>query len=185
MIILTGLGNPTSQYKNTPHNCGYMFVDMLKEYLIENSNLDISKWKTEKKIFLSDICKIKKGGELIGILQKPLTYMNNSGIAVNFLLKKYPASEYILVHDDLDIPLGKYKVQRGKSPKGHRGVLSVENVIKNTDFLRVRLGIDNRGRRLIEGEEYVLMPYSKKELEILKSVINVSMQALFRESGMF
>lgn len=184
MFIVTGLGNPTDQYENTPHNCGYMFVDILRDFLFQNTNLDISEWIGEKKLFLSDICKIKKGGELIGILQKPLTYMNNSGSAVNLLVRKYPDSEYILAHDDLDIPLGHYKVQKGKSPKGHKGVLSVESVIKDKDFFRVRLGIDNRGNRLIGGEEYVLIPYNKKEIEILKSTINLAIPVLLREAQM-
>ena len=55
MFIITGLGNPTEQYEGTPHNAGYMFVDTLREYLLKNSQLDVSEWKNEKKIFLSDI----------------------------------------------------------------------------------------------------------------------------------
>ena len=79
----------------------------------------------------------------------------------------------------MDIPLGKYKIQEGKSPKGHNGVLSVENSLSRNDFLRVRIGIENRGERLIPGEEYVLIPYNKKELEILKSAIQNSIEELF------
>lgn len=181
MFIITGLGNPTKQYENTPHNAGYMFVDRLREHLLESSNLEVSDWKNEKKIFLSDICRIKEDGELVALLQKPLTFMNNSGDAVNLLLRKYPKCEYILIHDDLDIPLGNHKVQYTKSPKGHNGVLSVERVVKQKDFLRVRLGIENRGKRVIPGEEYVLIPYSKKELGILKGSIERTMETLLRE----
>ena len=161
MFLITGLGNPGKEYENTPHNAGYFFVNSMREYLQVNTNLQVSEWKSEK-IFLSDICRIKKDGELIGILQKPLTYMNLSGSAVKLILKKFEVDEYILVHDDLDIPLGKFKVQEGKAPKGHNGVLSVEAVFKKRDFLRVRLGIENRGERIISGDDYVLMPFSKK-----------------------
>jgi PTH1 family peptidyl-tRNA hydrolase len=181
MFIVAGLGNPTKQYEDTPHNSGYMFVDALRKYLLENSNYEISDWKEEKKIFLSDICRIKKAGELVGILQKPLTYMNNSGKAAQLLLKKYPDARFILAHDDLDIPLGNSKVQKGRSPKGHNGVLSVESVVKGNDFLRVRLGIENRGDRLIPGEDYVLIPYNKKELETLKGSISRCIDVLLRE----
>ncbi|KKP66220.1 MAG: Peptidyl-tRNA hydrolase [candidate division WS6 bacterium GW2011_GWE1_34_7] len=178
MFIITGVGNPGKEYENTPHNAGYMFLDEFREYLLTQTNLEVSEWIDEKKIFLSDICKIKKAGELIGILQKPLTYMNNSGSAVQLLLRKYPQSEYILAHDDLDIPLGMSKIHLSKSPKGHRGVLSVESVVKSKEFLRIRLGIENRGERLIPGDTYVLIPYSKKELAMLSTSIKESISNL-------
>lgn len=185
MFLVTGLGNPTKEYEYTPHNAGYIFVDMLREYLLKNVGLDVSDWVNEKKLFLSNICRIKKEGELIGILQKPLTYMNNSGSAVNLLTEKYPINQYILVHDDLDIPLGKYKIQRGRSPKDHKGVLSVESVLKERDFLRVRLGIDNREGRVIDGERYVLMPYNREELEVLKNTIISSISVFLTQADMF
>lgn len=171
MFLITGLGNLGKEYEVTPHNSGYIFVDMFREYLIGDKTLQVSEWENEKKLFMSDICKIKKGGELIGILQKPLTLMNNSGDAVRLLLKKFNVDEYILVHDDLDIPLGRSKISKGKSPKGHKGIMSVESVCKNREFLRVRIGIENRRERVIPGDEYVLIPYSKKELAVLKGSI--------------
>ena len=174
MFTITGLGNPGKEFNGTPHNAGYMFVDNLREYLIVEYGLDIERWKDEKRNFLSSICKIKKDGELIGILQKPLTYMNNSGSAVKLLLKKFPCEKYILVHDDLDIPLGRYKIQLGKSPKNHKGVLNVESMLKDKEFLRVRIGVDNRGNRIIFGDEYVLMPYSNKEIALLNKSIQDS-----------
>ena len=181
MFLITGLGNPTQQYEDTPHNAGYMFLDRLREYLLNNSQLEVTDWKNEKKIFLSDICKVKKGGELIGILQKPLTFMNNSGNAVQLLLKKFPVEDYILAHDDLDIPLGSSKIHSGKAPKSHKGDLSVQEVLDDNDFLRVRLGVDNRWRRVIPGDEYVLLPYKKKELETLRGEINRAIDILIRE----
>lgn len=180
MFLITGLGNPGVEYENTPHNAGYFFVDNFREYLQSNSNLQISQWKCEK-IFLSDICKIKKDGELIGILQKPLTYMNLSGSAVKLILNKFKIDKYILVHDDLDIPLGSSKIQEGKSPKGHKGVSSVESVFKDKEFLRVRVGIENRGERIISGDEYVLMPFSKKEKAMLNGCIQLSMDNLLSQ----
>ncbi len=184
MFIITGLGNFGKEYVNTPHNAGFMFVDKFREYLVQNSNLQISEWEDERKLFLSELCKIKKGGELIGILQKPLTYMNNSGSAVRLLLKKHKADKYILAHDDLDIPLDTCKIHKGKSPKGHRGILSVEGVLPDKDFLRVRIGIENRKERVIPGEEYVLIPYSKKELVVLKGCIERSLIDLIQSADL-
>ena len=89
------------------------------------------------------------------------------------------------MHDDLDISLGKYKIQRGRSPKDHKGVLSVERVLKERDFLRVRLGIDNREGRDIDGERYVLMPYNREELEVLKNTIISSISVFLTQADMF
>ncbi len=118
MFLITGLGNPGKEYENTPHNAGSFFVDSLREYLLSNTNLQISDWKSEK-IFLSDICRIKKDGELIGYY-KPLTYMNLSGSVVKLIFKKFKIEEYIL-YDDLDIPLGKFKIQEVKLLRDIKG----------------------------------------------------------------
>lgn len=181
MFIITALGNIGKEYEKTPHNAGFIFIEKLREYLLENRGFLVSDWINENKLFLSDICKVKKDGKLIGILQKPHTFMNSSGSAVRLLLKKFEYDKYILVHDDLDIPLGEFKIQLGKSPKGHKGVLSVESVLKDNQFNRVRIGIENRGSRVISGDEYVLQPYSKKELAILDSVINEGISVLATE----
>ena len=180
MFIVTGLGNIGREYENTPHNAGFLYIDTLRDILSEDRGLQVSEWVDEKRMFLSEVCKIKKNGELVGILQKPLTYMNSSGSAISLLKKKFDFDEYILIHDDLDIPLGEYKIQFGKSPRGHKGVLSVEGILGN-QFNRVRLGIENRGGRSIPGDEYVLIPYSKKELAILSSVIEESVYVLIKE----
>lgn len=169
MFLVTGLGNPGKEYEYTPHNAGFMFLDTLRDFLMSIKGIDVSEWVNEDKLFLSEICKIKKDGELIGMLQRPLTYMNLSGNAVRLLTNKYDINNFMLVHDDLDVMLGKYKIQE-KSPKGHNGVLSVENMLKRTDFLRLRIGIENRDNKNIPGEDYVIRPYTEKELETLNRV---------------
>ena len=100
--------------------------------------------------------------------------MNASGNAVKLLLNKFACDQYILAHDDLDMPLGRYKIQFGKSPKSHKGVLSVESALGDKAFLRVRIGVDNRGNRIISGDEYVLMPYTDKEIALLGKCIKDS-----------
>lgn len=177
MFLVTGLGNPGKEYERTPHNAGFLFVNTFREYL-KSKNTEVSDWKNEEKIFNSEICKVRNQGELLGILQKPLTYMNLSGGAVKLIYSKFDINEYILVHDDLDIPLGKYKIQREKSPKGHRGVKSVEDSLGTIDFTRVRIGVDNRRDIDILGEEYVLIKYSEKEYENLKFVIQEGVEEL-------
>lgn len=104
--------------------------------------------------------------------------MNRSGIAVRAVINKFDIDGFVLAHDDLDIPLGKYKIQKEKSPKGHNGVISVESNLGTSDFLRVRIGIENRGERKIPGEDYVLQKYTEEELDTLKVAIEESIQEL-------
>jgi peptidyl-tRNA hydrolase, PTH1 family len=174
MYLITGLGNPGKEYERTPHNAGFMFVERLKELLSFVPSIQVGDWENEEKLFSSHICKIKRDGELVAILQKPMRYMNNSGIAVKEIMKKFKVERFILVHDDLDISLGSYKIQDGKSPKGHNGVLSVESAIDTSNFLRVRLGIENRKDIQIPGEDYVLQKYKEEELETLNESITDS-----------
>lgn len=178
MLLITGLGNIGKEYENTPHNVGFVFLDVLREELSKKDGLQVSEWINEEKLFNSQLCKIKKDGEVILILQKPLTYMNRSGIAVRSVVSKFDIDAFILIHDDLDISLGKYKIQSGKSPKGHKGVISVEGNIGTSEFLRVRIGIENREGRTIPGEDYVLQKYSEDELTTLKECVHESVQEL-------
>ena len=178
MFLITGLGNTGGEYEKTPHNAGFLFLDCLRETFLKIPSLQISNWENEERLFKSQICKIKKDGELVCMLQKPLTYMNRSGIAVRAVINKFDIDGFVLAHDDLDIPLGKYKIQKEKSPKGHNGVISVESNLGTSDFLRVRIGIENRGERKIPGEDYVLQKYSDEELDTLKVTIEESIQEL-------
>jgi PTH1 family peptidyl-tRNA hydrolase len=109
--------------------------------------------------------------------------MNNAGEAVKKVFDKYDIEEFVLFHDDLDIRLGDYKIQKGKSPKGHNGVKSVEKKLGTKDFWRVRLGVDNRPEgSKIPGEEYVLEKFEKDEKEILKGVcVEACEELLFTE----
>jgi PTH1 family peptidyl-tRNA hydrolase len=119
---------------------------------------------------------LKQGSRVIAILQKPLTYMNNSGQAVSKVVKKYDIEKleenFILIHDDLDIPFGKYKIQKSKSPKGHNGVADVESLLQTTKFQRVRVGIESRIEKNIPGEDFVLMNFTKDEQIVLDEVID-------------
>lgn len=178
MFLISGLGNPGQEYLMTPHNAGFLFVNSLSEYL-RKINLEVSNWENEDKFFMSELSKVKRDGEVIGILQKPLTYMNRSGIAIKKVFDKFDIDQFVLAHDDLDIPLGKYKIQEGKSPKGHNGVKSVEDSLGTLDFERVRIGVDHRQEDIdIPGEDYVLMRYSDKEMEDLEFAIQDAVEAL-------
>ncbi len=100
--------------------------------------------------------------------------MNESGEFVKRLVEQYhmDSPNLWVIHDDLDIPLGSYKIQRGKGPKLHNGILSIERELGSDNFWRVRIGVDNRIGDKTPGEEYVLQDFTEEEREELKEVIN-------------
>lgn len=180
MKIIVGLGNPGKKYKDTRHNVGFMVVDkLIKQF--KNDNL---KFKINKKL-KAEICEAIIGERRV-VLAKPLTFMNNSGKAVRLLITNYklPIANFYLVHDDLDIPLGKYKIQFAKGPKVHKGVGSVEKALGTKKFWRVRVGIENR-RFKEEGEEYVLKEFTKEEKEIINQVILEMLKKIKRRINLF
>lgn len=103
---------------------------------------------------------------------KSNVFMNDSGKFVKANLSNLTnLANLFIAHDDLDIPLGKYKIQFGVGPKVHNGILSIENSLNTKDFWRIRIGIDNR-KNPVEGEKYVLEDFTNEELEILEGVFN-------------
>lgn len=116
--------------------------------------------------------EVVQAGDLM--LVKPMTYMNKSGEAVQKIMQFYkiPMNDLWVVHDDLDIKLGEYKIQFGKGPKVHNGVNSIEQALGTSEFWRVRIGIDYRSQMTdyrISGEEYVLGKFTHEEKEILNN----------------
>ena len=148
MKLIIGLGNPGDKYKNNRHNVGYMVVDKLKT----------------KNLKLKSVIVIKTN-----------TFMNDSGSFVKKLTSDYclvPSDLYV-VHDDLDLPLGTWKIQFAKGPKDNGGINSIEQVLGTNNFWRIRVGIDNRNSEArTPGEEYTLEDFTKDEKVILDKVIN-------------
>ncbi len=184
MKLITGLGNPEKKYLETRHNVGFLFVDALREKFLYQKGLNITEWE-EDDMFNSELCFLKEGSKVVAIFQKPLTYMNKSGEAVAKILRKFDIEDldrnFILIHDDLDIPLGKFKIQLGKSPQGHNGVKNVEDRVGSTEFKRVRIGVEAREDKNIPGEDYVLMKFSEDEREIIDEVIQTSIQGILAD----
>ncbi len=165
MKLIVGLGNIGERYENTRHNVGFMVLDGL---------VGEDEWKESKEL---KGMYIKKGNV---VFVKPLTFMNESGRAVSGFKNFYKVSleDVYVVHDDLDITLGEYKLQKGVGPKVHNGISSVEEQLGDKDFWRVRMGVDNReGSRVIAGEDYVLGRFSKEE----RMVVNETVGRVVRE----
>ncbi len=160
--LIVGLGNKGEEYANTRHNAGFLFLDFL-------ANFFNTQFRPDKKLF-SEIAESNKL-----LLVKPTTMMNYSGRCVYTVMRYCNISldKLILVHDDLDIRLGFYKIQFARGPKIHNGLRSVESFINSKNFWRIRLGIDNRDKELrkkINGSDYVLSNFHNYEIELLNQV---------------
>lgn len=182
MFLISGLGNPGEKYDLTPHNAGFLFLERFRLKLKDDMRFDVDFWNSDK-IFESELCKINRDGELLAMLQKPSTFMNNSGRAVRKVVEKLNVEEvsknFVLIHDDLDLPLGSYKIQYAKGPKGHNGVDSVEQYLGTGEFMRVRIGVEDRGQsREIPGDRYVLIPYNPEQQGVLNEAIEKGVEEL-------
>lgn len=172
MKVIVGLGNPGEKYAKNRHNVGFMVVEELNsklETLNPKQTLN-AKFKLSKR-FNSEIVQTNEY-----ILVKPQTFMNDSGVAVAKICQFYKIDlkDLYIVHDDLDIPLGKYKIQHGKGPQVHNGLLSIEEKIGSDQFFNVRVGVENRevrGNKGVPGVVYSLQDFTAEERAIVEEVI--------------
>ena len=174
MKLIVGLGNPGEKYKNNRHNIGFQIVDRMQ------TSTNVRAWEQQNK-FQALVSRLSTADVL---LAKPTTYMNSSGTAVLSLANYYKIQtpDIWVIHDDLDIILGQYKIQKGVGPKLHYGIKSIEEELKTKDFWRIRMGVDNRSiNNRISGEEYVLENFEKGEIEIRDRVIEEIVQKLLKE----
>lgn len=184
MRIIVGLGNPGNKYQYSRHNVGFMVVEKLAKELLPVGRSEKA-WKDEAK-FSALLCKIDANLMFI----KPQTYMNRSGSAVVSIINYYkiaPSSVWV-IHDDIDLPLGKIRIRIGGGTGGHNGVESIINNLHNADFARFRLGIGkgklnlqhsadyNLHRREIE--KYVLSSFRDNEGGEVKKLIKNTVEAV-------
>jgi PTH1 family peptidyl-tRNA hydrolase len=167
--MIVGLGNPGPEHLLTRHNAGFWFVDALASRLG-------GRWRSHTK-FQGEICKAQYGGGEITLL-KPTTYMNRSGLSVRALsdyLKVEPAA-ILVVHDELDLPVGEVRFKLGGGPGGHNGVRDVITHL-GPDFWRLRIGVGHPGDKS-EVIDYVLRRAPKAEEEELLASVEVALEAL-------
>ena len=146
MYIIVGLGNPGEEYAYTRHNTGRIVLDY-----------------------------ISKSGKIDAKFVFPDTFMNKSGLAVAKVVKsKKVAKKLIVVHDDLDLPLGALKISYNRGSGGHKGVESIIRALKTKGFIRIRIGI---GRKA-DVEKHILGEFKKSEMEILKKVFKRASSAV-------
>jgi len=185
MKLIVGLGNPGKQYENTRHNVGFMALDFLYSSLCHPESTAPLSSRTKRsedpgshdcttgfklnKKFKAEVSEVKEDDKKI-ILAKPMTFMNNSGEAVSKIAKFYKIKpeNITIVHDDLDLDFGKIKNSVNRGSAGHNGVKSIINFLKTQDFARIRIGVGKSDK--IPSDKYVMMPFSKTEMDKLNNI---------------
>ena len=172
MVLIVGLGNPGIKYKRTRHNIGFRVLDKFQK---EN---DFPDFKFSKK-FNASISEKNTGKEKI-ILAKPKTFMNNSGQPAKKLTTYYslPFINLIIVHDDIDLPLGKIRISKKRGSAGHKGVESIIKELGTKNFVRLRVGIKNQELRIKNMEKFVLKNFTKEGEKILEKITKKGCSAL-------
>ncbi|RJQ30744.1 aminoacyl-tRNA hydrolase [Candidatus Parcubacteria bacterium] len=179
MYYIIGLGNPGEEYELTRHNAGRMAVlEFLKKEKMDDPELD--------KKFSGLASKGEIGKEKVQVIL-PETFMNKSGLALKTLARSSPKKleKMIVVHDDIDLPLGKIKISFAKNSAGHKGVESVIKAVKTVNFIRVRIGIsvtDAKGRvKKPSGDkflDYIVGKFKPAELAVIKKSAKKAAEAI-------
>ena len=171
-FLIVGLGNPGLEYLWSPHNAGFMAIDRIAQQegvVVQNRRCRA----------VTASCRM--GGRTV-ILAKPETFMNLSGASVSALVHEFeadPAQDLLVIYDELDLPLGTFKIRERGSPAGHNGARSVTGALNTQEWLRLRIGVGPNlppeaaaagGRR--PGRDYLLSPMRKADLTVLDEVLD-------------
>ena len=176
MKLIAGLGNPGRQYKHNRHNIGFQCID----HFARLHSITFNKNQCQSRVGSGVIDGIKI------VLAKPKTFMNESGRAVNLLLRKYkiPVHELLVIYDDMDLPLGKLRLRQDGGSGGHKGINSILSSLGDKNFHRIRLGIGHplREQKLACDNDividYVLSDFTPDESQIVSTVIGRAAEAI-------
>jgi PTH1 family peptidyl-tRNA hydrolase len=178
--LVVGLGNPGLEYLWTPHNAGFMAIDRIAQQegvVVQN----------RRSRAVTATCRI--AGRAV-VLAKPETFMNRSGEAVAALVKEFeadPGQDLLVIHDELDLTLGSFKIRERGSPAGHNGARSITGALGSQEWLRLRIGVGPDlppeavaagGRR--PGRDFLLSPLRKADLTVLDEVLDRVAKAVRR-----
>jgi len=155
-MIIFGLGNPGVKYRRTRHNAGYLFLEQMarasKKRFVNKHKYRQAKLRIRNK----SVCLIK-----------PNCWMNQCGLVMHAILQSEKA-DFLVVLDDVNLPLGRIRLRRSGSDGGHLGLRSIIDCLQTDDFPRLRIGI---GRSSIDTEDYVLEAFDTGEMEVLHKVL--------------
>lgn len=164
MLLVVGLGNPGTKYNHTRHNIGFMVLDYLAERA--GAVFKESKWA-------ADLVKTSLGAKSI-LLAKPTSYMNLSGRPVGSIASFYRISpeKIVVIHDDLDLEVGRVKIAFDRGAGGHNGIKSIIECLGTREFTRIRVGI-GRPEVHLSSSSFVLSKFGKNELDDISRVFSL------------
>ena len=167
MKLIVGLGNPEPRYLFTPHNIGFMVIDSLSQE---------SPFQKKHK---SLIQKIKFNQQEV-LLVKPQTYMNLSGQAVKEILRFYKIdiNDLLIIQDDIDQDFLNLKFQKNRGSGGHNGIRDIHEQLNTPDYARLKLGIKIDQATKTNTAQYVLSPFSEKDIPALKDFLRTSSEVV-------
>lgn len=170
MKLIVGLGNPGIEYQFTPHNLGFLTIDRIANDLrIEVRNRQCRALTARATIAEQPV-----------ILAKPETYMNLSGLSVRELVAEHQVDvkqDLIVIHDELDLPLGTIRIKQRGGTAGHNGMESILGALETDEFLRIRLGI-SPDRKVEDSVKFVLTPFRKAQMELVDQVLDTAAEAV-------
>lgn len=166
MKLIVWLGNPGKEYEKTRHNIGFMIVDdFVKNENIEPWKVESEKWKGEWQETFVNNQKI--------FFLKPMEFMNRSWWSVGLISKFYKieAKDILVIHDDIDLSVGKIQLKLWWSSAGHNGLKDIIAILGTKDFWRLRIGVD-RPANQNNVADYVLSPFKKEEKNLIDDKMN-------------
>jgi len=178
-FLIVGLGNPGFKYAATRHNFGFIVLDYLLQKLSSLSSFEFVDY-AQAEIALARLA------DRSVLLVKPQTFMNNSGFAVRDLVEQLQITDLqrlLVVHDDLDLDLGRIKLKQAGGSGGHNGLKSLIDELGSADFLRLRLGIGGQSRPPGDTVEFVLAPFDNSEQHLVDEVKLRSVDGIVKVVG--
>ena len=174
MNLVVGLGNPGPEYAHTRHNVGFFVVDRIIR------ELGLAPFVPSEK-FRSQLTRLDDA-EHHWFFAKPDTFMNASGEAVGALIRFYrlPLESLLIIHDDLDVPLGEVKMVFDRGSAGHNGVSSIIDALGGQGFYRLRIGIGSNRDNNLPAEDYVLQPFTPEEQKIISASVKPALNFILK-----
>ncbi len=176
MKLIVGLGNPGRIYANNRHNVGFICLN----HFARTQGIRFDKKQGRARIGIAEVAGSKV------VIARPQTYMNLSGQSVSRLVRKFDINlaDLLVIHDDLDLPLGKIRIRQGGGSGGHKGVDSIITCLGSQDFLRLRVGIGRPTTPFAEISEadiiaYVLSDFNADEKQTITQVIPRVSEAIY------
>lgn len=177
MKLIVGLGNPGRSYAHNRHNIGFICLN----HFARRQGIKFDQKRGRARIGTGEVAVSEV------VLAKPQTYMNRSGQSVSRLVQKFniDLNDLLVIHDDLDLPLGKIRIRQGGGSGGHKGIDSITSYLESQDFIRLRVGIGrpikNEGSTEISEADiiaYVLSDFTEEENQTIVQVIPMVSEAI-------